>query len=80
MLAYFKYFLGCSWLCLNETREVKVIESDLAVSSIEVTFTCNAFVWNVLVEIASAEGICIDARLFGISSWFSNNKALLMYF
>lgn len=33
ILAYFKYFLGCSQLCLTRTKEAKDVESDLAIST-----------------------------------------------
>lgn len=34
-LAYFRYFLSCSWLCLTRTRKAKDVENDKTASFIK---------------------------------------------
>lgn len=69
ILAYLRYFLGCSRPYLTEVREVKITDNGLTVSYTEVRTTKSSFLWSVSARVAFAGGICIDISLSGISSW-----------
>ena len=76
MLACSGYFLGCPRPCLTRAREAKIAEGDLVAGSIRVISARDVSVWGVSggpvsARNASARDICVDAKLFSISSWLS---------